>query len=125
MLTAADAQRFADLRATEFSRLDAEGHAYLDFTGSALYPESLVDRHVARLRRSVLGNPHSDSPASRASTDAIEHARGVVLRFFEADPREYGVVFTANASGALRLIGEGYGFGRASHSCLRPTITIR
>jgi hypothetical protein len=33
---------FAALRATEFARLDAEGHAYLDYTGSALYPESLV-----------------------------------------------------------------------------------
>ena len=54
---------FAELRAREFARLGASGHAYLDFTGSALYPESLVADHAAMLREAVLGNPHAESPA--------------------------------------------------------------
>ena len=34
-----------------------------------------------------------------------------MLRFFNASPDEWSVVFTANASHALKLIGESYPFG--------------
>jgi selenocysteine lyase/cysteine desulfurase len=107
MLTDAD---FAALRAREFARLDAGAHAYLDYTGSALYPQSLVDRHAAMLRDAVLGNPHSENPASLASSALIAEARGRVLRFFDADPAEYAVCFTANATAALHLVAESYPF---------------
>ncbi|HEU4559991.1 MAG TPA: aminotransferase class V-fold PLP-dependent enzyme [Longimicrobium sp.] len=109
---------FRALRAREFSRLDATGHTYLDYTGSALAADSHVAGHAALLRASVLGNPHSDSPASRASTCAVEHARAATLRFFDADPAEYEVVFTANASGALRLVGEAFPFAPGSRFVL-------
>ena len=102
---------FAELRAREFGRLDASGHAYLDYTGSALYPERLVTEHAEALRRSVLGNPHSESPASRASTQLVNAARERVLRFFDADPDEYVVCFTANATGAIHLVASGFAFG--------------
>jgi selenocysteine lyase/cysteine desulfurase len=102
---------FAELRAREFARLDAGDHAYLDYTGSALYPQSLVDAHAAMLRDAVLGNPHSENPASLASSALVAEARLRVLRFLDADPSEYGVAFTANASGAVRLVAEGYPFG--------------
>ncbi len=103
---------FAALRAREFARLDADSHAYLDYTGSALYPESLVTAHAELLRGAVLGNPHAESPASLASSALMAAARARVLRFLDADPSEYGVVFTPNATGALRLVGEAYAFGR-------------
>ena len=109
---------FAALRAREFARLDARGEVYLDHTGSALYPDSLVRAHAELLRGSVLGNPHSDSPASRASTGAIDEARAAVLRFLDADPAEYEVCFTANCSGALRLVGEAFPFGHGSRFVL-------
>lgn len=102
---------FDELRAREFGRLDAGGHAYLDHTGSALYPESLVTEHADSLRRSVLGNPHSESPASRASTARVHAARERVLRFFDADPGEYTVCFTANTTAAIHLVASGYAFG--------------
>jgi selenocysteine lyase/cysteine desulfurase len=102
---------FAELRAREFARLDAGAHAYLDYTGSALYPRSLVDGHAAMLRDAVLGNPHSESPASLASSALLAEARARVLRFFDADPADYAVVFTANATGAVRLVAEGFRFG--------------
>ena len=102
---------FAALRALEFSRLDAEAHAYLDFTGSALYPDSLVTAHADMLRASVLGNPHAESPASLASSALIAEARAHVLRFLDADPAEYDVCFTANASGALAHVASGFRFG--------------
>ena len=109
---------FRALRAREFSRLDAQGQVYLDYTGSALYAESHVAAHAELLRASLFGNPHSDSPASRASTDAVERARAAVLRFFDADPAEYAVCFTANASGALRLVGEAFPFAPGSRCLL-------
>jgi selenocysteine lyase/cysteine desulfurase len=102
---------FAELRAREFGRLDAGGHVYLDYTGSALYPERLVIEHADTLRRCVLGNPHSESPASRASTTLVTAARERVLRFFDADPDDYVVCFTANTSGAIHLVASGFAFG--------------
>jgi selenocysteine lyase/cysteine desulfurase len=109
---------FRALRAREFARLDARGDVYLDYTGSALYPDSLVRAHAELLRESVFGNPHSDSPASRASTRMLDDARAAVLRFFDADPAEYEVCFTSNCSGALRLVGEAFPFGPGSRFVL-------
>ncbi|HEX7120249.1 MAG TPA: aminotransferase class V-fold PLP-dependent enzyme [Longimicrobiales bacterium] len=102
------------LRAREFSRLDAAGHVYLDHTGSALYPESLVRAHAELLAGGVYGNPHSRNPTSRASTAVVEAARARILEFFDADPEEYEAIFTLNASGALKLVGEAYPFGAGS-----------
>jgi hypothetical protein len=87
----------SELRATEFSRLDAGGHVYLDYTGSGLYPASLVRRHAEWMQGVVLGNPHSKNPSSQAATDHVEAARARILEYFDADPDEYEVVFTCNA----------------------------
>ncbi len=101
---------FTDLRSREFSRLDRQRHAYLDYTGSGLYPESLLERHVELLRKSILGNPHSRHEPSEASTSLLSQARSAVLRFVDAPPEEYEVVFTSNASAAIKLVGESYPF---------------
>jgi selenocysteine lyase/cysteine desulfurase len=108
------AESMQALRAREFSRLDAGGHVYLDHTGSALYPESLVRSHSEWLCRSVLGNPHSRNPSSRAATEVVEGARRRILEFFNADPGEYEAIFTLNASGALKVVGEAYPFSEKS-----------
>jgi molybdenum cofactor sulfurtransferase len=39
-----------------------------------------------------------------------EEARSSVLSFFDAPPTEYTVIFTPNATGALRLVGEAFPF---------------
>lgn len=111
-------ESFAELRAREFARLDAGGHVYLDYTGAGLYGESQIRRHGSLLRRRVLGNPHSENPTSHASTLHVEEARRRVLGFFHADPTEYAVVFTANATGALKLIGEAFPFHQGSRFVL-------
>ncbi len=80
---------FAELRAREFSRLDAGGHVYLDYTGSGLYAGSQVRRHAALLEGAVLGNPHSRNPSSQAATRMVDGVRERVLAFFAADPAEY------------------------------------
>ncbi len=99
------------LRAREFSRLDAPRHVYLDYTGAGLYGESQVRQHMDLLLGSVLGNPHSANPTSRLSTELGEAARRHVLSFFNAPDDDYCVIFTANASHALKLVGESYPFG--------------
>jgi|SRR5579859_5439420 len=104
----------AKLRRVDYARLDEGGHIYLDYTGAGLHAVSQIDAHAELLRARVLGNPHSNSPASSASTDFVEYARRAVLQFFNAPADDYLCVFTANASAALRLIGESYWFTRGS-----------
>jgi len=99
-----------DLRAVEYARLDLGGHIYLDYTGGGLYAESQLRQHNRLLAEHVFGNPHSSNPTSIAATHLVEHAREYVLKFFNADPDEYLAIFTSNASGALKLVGESYPF---------------
>jgi selenocysteine lyase/cysteine desulfurase len=107
-----------ELRSAEYGYLDAGGHAYLDYTGAGLPARAQLDAHARRLSGGCFGNPHSENPASAASTELIERTRHAVLRHFGAPPDEYTVIFTPNASGACRLVGEAYPFGRGSRFVL-------
>lgn len=98
------------LRQEEYGRLDDQGHVYLDYTGGGLYAESQLDDHMALLRDNVFGNPHSHNPTSLAMTELVERARAYVLHYFNTTAEEYVVIFTANASAALKLVGESYPF---------------
>ena len=102
-------QRLDELRAAEYGRLDEAGHTYLDYTGASLHAQSQVRRHADLLSAHVLGNPHSASPASFASTELVERARQAVLDWFGAGVG-YTAIFTANATGALKHVGESYPF---------------
>jgi selenocysteine lyase/cysteine desulfurase len=62
------------------------------------------------LRSNVFGNPHSVNPTSSAMTRLVQRTRDRVLEFFNASPDEYLAIFTPNATGALRLVGEAYPF---------------
>jgi molybdenum cofactor sulfurtransferase len=106
----ADTDAIDDLRARDFARLDAGGHVYLDYTGGGLYASSQLREHFALLDAGVFGNPHSINPTSAATSALVERARAKVLDFFSAAPAEYVAIFTPNATGALRLIGEAYPF---------------
>jgi molybdenum cofactor sulfurtransferase len=99
-----------DLRAREYGRLDEGDHVYLDYTGGGLYADSQLRAHMELLRANVFGNPHSVNPTSSATTSLVESARERVLDYFNADPDEYIAIFTPNATGALRLVGEAYPF---------------
>ena len=98
------------LRASDYTRLDAGEHIYLDYTGGGIYAESQIEKHQKLLSENVFGNPHSSNPTSIASTKLVESAREYILHFFNADPNEYLAIFTSNASGALKLVGESYPF---------------
>jgi selenocysteine lyase/cysteine desulfurase len=106
------------LRVREFARLDATLCAYLDFAGAALYPRSLVVRDARRLATSVMGNPHSESGPSRLATVALEEARTLTLEMLDADSHHYDVIFTANASGGMRIVAESFPFRSGSRLVL-------
>ena len=107
-----------DLRAREYSRLDRTGQVYLDYTGGGLHADSQVRRHMKMLTAQVYGNPHSNNPTSLASTEQVENARAYVHEFFNAPQDDYVVIFTANTSGALKLVGESYPFAEGDNFLL-------
>lgn len=106
-----DDEWYGAWRERELGRVLRAGVTYLDYTGAALYPESLVRRDAERLAGAVLGNPHSQSGPSLSSTHDVDQARQAILAFLNADPAAYTVVLTPNASGACRLVGESFPFG--------------
>jgi selenocysteine lyase/cysteine desulfurase len=101
--------RLDELRATEYRRLDASGHVYLDYTGGGVHAESQVREHAALLNGSVHGNPHSASRTSMATTTLVERTRRAVLDWFNAGP-DYRAIFTLNATGALKHVAECFPF---------------
>lgn len=107
-----------DLRRSHYERLDRLGHVYLDYTGGGIYANTQVREHMDLLLADVFGNPHSSSPTSALATLFVERARNAVHKFFNASPDEYVVVFTPNATGALKLVGESYPFDHSSRLLL-------
>ncbi|NOZ83198.1 MAG: aminotransferase class V-fold PLP-dependent enzyme [Epsilonproteobacteria bacterium] len=101
---------FNKLIAEEYARVAEKGHTYLDFTGGNLYAKSQLAKHYKLLNKNVFGNPHSTNPTSQLSAKLVEDSRKKVLNFFNAD--DYFCVFTQNASGALKIIGECYPFNK-------------
>ena len=56
------------------------------------------------------GNPHSGNPALVTTTRLVDSARDYILEYFNASHDEYVVIFTANATAAIKLVGEAYPF---------------
>ena len=107
-----------ELRVTDYARLDTHKQVYLDYTGGGLYAERQVREYVELLSGNVFGNPHSTNPASQAMTVLVDRARRSVLDFFKASPDEYVAIFTPNATGALKLVGEAYPFAKGGQYLL-------
>lgn len=81
---------------------------YLDHAGTSLYPKSLLEQYTADLMSNLYGNPHSGSPSSQLSTNRIEDIRHKVLQYFNADAQEFDVVFVANATAGIKLVGDAF-----------------
>lgn len=104
-----------ELRESDYSRL--QDHVYLDYTGGGLYGDCQLEKHHQMLKDGVYGNPHSSNPSSSAMTKLVDETRQYILDYFNAGDN-YTVIFTQNASGALKLIGESYPFNEDSHYLL-------
>ena len=104
------------MRASEYRRLDAQHHVYLDYTGGGLHAESQIREHAALLNQGVFGNPHSANLTSSGMTTLVEQTRRAVLAWFNAGD-DYTAIFTQNATAALKHVGESYPFAPGG-SCL-------
>ena len=80
------------------------GRVYADWTAAAVPPAHLIREHAEFLSTTLLGNPHSDHASSIKSKELINEARAAVLKYFQADPAEYDVIFTNNASTAILML---------------------
>lgn len=93
---------------------------YLDHAGTTLYPKSLIAAFSSDLTQNLFGNPHSASASSQLSSQRIDDVRLEVLRFFNAPEDRFDVVFTVNATAAIKLVADAFrdhpsGFDYAYH----------
>ncbi|KAL2820156.1 pyridoxal phosphate-dependent transferase [Aspergillus cavernicola] len=96
---------------------------YLDHAGSTLFARSTIQSYAQDLQANLYGNPHSDNTPSRVSGARVDAIRVQLLRFFGASPDDFDLVFTANATASIKLVGECMSHytrsGRASSSSKR------
>ncbi|PYH92876.1 molybdenum cofactor sulfurase [Aspergillus ellipticus CBS 707.79] len=79
---------------------------YLDHAGTTLYAKSLIESFSRDLTSNLYGNPHSMSAPSQLSTQRVDDVRLRALRFFNADPEEFDLVFVANATAGIKLVAD-------------------
>jgi molybdenum cofactor sulfurtransferase len=79
---------------------------YLDHGGTTLASKSLMKSFGREMQANLLSNPHSDASNPSISALMVESTRQKVLKLFRADPAHFDVVFTANATGAVKLVAE-------------------
>lgn len=100
---------------------------YLDHAGTTLYSKSLLDAFTADMMGNLYGNPHSASQASQRSTQQIQDVRLQLLRYFDANPDDFDLVFVANATAGIKLVADAlrehesgfwYGYHRDAHTSL-------
>ncbi|CAG8811935.1 13979_t:CDS:1, partial [Gigaspora rosea] len=94
---------------------------YLDHTGATIYPKSAIDSFADDLRNNCFGNPHSKNSSSQLSTERVDRVRARVLSHFNASPNDYQVVFTQNATAAIKMVGEifPWTYGKSSFRYMR------
>lgn len=92
-----------------------------------LYPKSLIDEFSREMMSSLLGNPHSTSTASQLSTGKVDDVRLRALRFLNADPDHFDLIFVANATAGIKTVMEAfreneagfwYGYHKDSHTSM-------
>lgn len=90
-----------------------------------------MDGFASEMTSVLYANPHSASWPSQLSTTRIENVRLELLRFFNADPQEFDLVFVANATAGVKLVVEGMrslpnGFLYAHHqACHTSLVGVR
>jgi selenocysteine lyase/cysteine desulfurase len=94
---------FDRMRVEEFPQLK-ENEVYADFTGAALPPKFLLDFHHNFLTKNLIGNPHSHHRPSSFAMQEIVSTRDAILKYFNADPNQYEVIFTSSATSAILLL---------------------
>lgn len=100
----------------DLSHVDEGSHVFLDYAGTGLYSKSQVAGSYTALTSQLFANPHS--LGGTPTGGAIDTAKKLVLSHFNAPSNimdgesYYSVVLTSSATGAFRLLGESYAFGK-------------
>ncbi|KAF9345795.1 hypothetical protein BGX26_002730 [Mortierella sp. AD094] len=90
---------------------------YLDHAGATLPAQHLLQRFNADLSSNLYANPHSKSPSSQATSARVDSARRKILEHFKASIHgEWDVIFTANATAGIKLVGDAFPWTRQSSS---------
>ncbi|EOD44581.1 putative molybdenum cofactor sulfurase protein [Neofusicoccum parvum UCRNP2] len=84
------------------------GVTYLDHGGSTIPAKSLLDEVAADLSSNLYGNPHSACTPAELSGRRVDEIREQALRFFNADPEHFDLVFVANATAAMKLVMDAF-----------------
>jgi molybdenum cofactor sulfurtransferase len=71
-----------------------------------LTSKAQLERFATEMQKTLLANPHSDTTNPSASSIIVADTRSKVLQFFNADPDYFDVIFTANATAAVKLVME-------------------
>ncbi|GAB7338001.1 hypothetical protein MBLNU457_4373t1 [Dothideomycetes sp. NU457] len=99
-----DNEEVEALRNSEYSQM--KGGVYLDHGGATQYAKSLFDAFHKDMTSNLYGNPHSASRPSALAGHKVDAIREKALRFFKADPKDWDLVFTANATASMKLVIE-------------------
>ncbi|KAL5344021.1 pyridoxal phosphate-dependent transferase [Aspergillus crustosus] len=97
-------KRIEDIRDIEYPTL--KDVIYLDHAGSTIYARSLIESYAEDLQNNLYGNPHSDNTPSRVSGAGVDAIRIQLLQYFGADLNDFDLIFTANATASIKLVGE-------------------
>ncbi|KAL2178844.1 pyridoxal phosphate-dependent transferase [Thermothelomyces heterothallicus CBS 202.75] len=81
---------------------------YLDHGGATVPALSTLRRTTALLSRNLYGNPHSANRPAARSGAAVDAIRARALAFLGADPARFDLVFTANATAAIKLVADAF-----------------
>lgn len=93
-----------EIREIEYPNLSHT--TYLDHAGTTLYAKSLIRAYSEELTGNLFGNPHSASASSQLSSRRIDDVRLRLLRFFNANPDDFDLIFVANATAAFKLVAD-------------------
>ncbi|KAK4043662.1 pyridoxal phosphate-dependent transferase [Parachaetomium inaequale] len=94
------------IRQQEYPHMN-EG-TYLDHSGATIPALSTLHRTTTLLTKNLYGNPHSTNTPAARSGAAVDAVRLKTLAFLGADPAHYDLVFTTNATAAIKLVGEAF-----------------
>ncbi|KAF9429276.1 hypothetical protein BGZ76_001556 [Entomortierella beljakovae] len=90
---------------------------YLDHAGATLPAQHLLKKFSEDLTSNLYANPHSKSPSSQATSARVDSARKKILEHFKASIHgKWDVIFTANATAGIKLVGDAFPWTRRSSS---------
>ncbi|KAG0317939.1 hypothetical protein BGZ99_005946 [Dissophora globulifera] len=86
-----------------------------DHAGATLPAQHLLQKFTSDLTSNLYANPHSRSPSSQATSARVDSARQKILTHFKASLHgEWDVIFTANATAGIKLVGDAFPWTRRS-----------